>query len=138
MNLIMNLNKWYNFKYEIIYFYNVYGPKQITDSNMSAVIAIFSKQYLNNKSLTVVLPGTQSRKFTHVTDTVQACYVAWRNNKNSHYSIASPNSYSIKYVARLFSKKIKYIKERKGERFRSSIITMIRGKKITNLLGKEI
>jgi UDP-glucose 4-epimerase len=137
MNLIMNLNKWYNFKYEIIYFYNVYGPKQITNSKMSAVIAIFCKQYLNNEFLSVVLPGTQNRKFTHVTDTAQACYVAWRNNKNSHYSIASPDSYSIQYVARLFSKKIKYIKERKGERFKSSIISTIRGKKITNLLGKR-
>ena len=85
MNLIMNLNKWFNLKYEIIYFYNVYGPKQITDSKMSAVIAIFCEQYLNKKPLTVVSPGTQSRRFTHVKDTVEGCYAAWKNNKNKHY-----------------------------------------------------
>jgi len=130
MNLIMNLNKWFNLKYEITYFYNVYGPKQIIDSKMSAVIAIFCKQYLNKKPLTVVSPGTQSRKFTHVKDTVEACYVAWKKKRNQHYLICHNKSYSIKEVAKLFSNKIKYIKKRKGERFQSKIIKSIRGKKI--------
>ena len=133
MNLIMNLNKWFNFKYEIIYFYNVYGPKQITDSKMSAVIAIFCKQYLNKKPLTIVSPGTQSRRFTHVKDTVEGCYVAWKRNKNQHYLISYPRSYLIKDVAKLFSKKTKYIQNRKGERFESAIIKSIRGKKVINL-----
>jgi len=133
MNLIMNLNKWFNLKYEVIYFYNVYGPKQITDSKMSAVIAIFCKQYLNKKPLTVVSPGTQSRRFTHVKDTVQGCYFAWKKNKNQHYLISYPKSYLIKDVAKLFSKNIKYIQKRKGERFESAIINSIRGKKVINL-----
>jgi UDP-glucose 4-epimerase len=136
MNLIMNLKKWHNLKYEIIYFYNVYGPRQITDSKMSAVIAIFSKQYLNKKSLTIVLPGTQSRRFTHVNDIVEGCYKIWKKNKNYHYSISFPKSYLIKDVAKMFSKKVKYIKERKGERFKSVIIKSIRGKKIIDLSGK--
>ena len=129
----MNLNKWHNLKYEIIYFYNVYGPRQITDSKMSAVIAIFCKQYLNNKHLTIVSPGTQSRRFTHVKDTVEGCYAAWKNNKNQHYLISYRKSHLIKDVAKLFSKNIKYIQKRKGERFESAIIKSIRGKKITNL-----
>lgn len=132
MNLIINLNKWFNLKYEILFFYNVYGPKQITDSKMSAVIAIFCKQYLNKKPLTVVLPGTQTRRFTHVRDTVKGCYLAWKNNKNQLYLISYSKSYSIKEVAKLFSKNIKYVKKRKGERFESTIINSIRGKKIIN------
>jgi len=136
MNLIMNLNKWFNFKYEIIYFYNVYGPRQISDSKMSAVIGIFCKQYANKKPLTVVYPGTQSRMFTHVKDTVEGCFLAWKKNKNLHYSISSLKSYSIIRVAKLFSKNIKFIKKRKGERFKSAIISSIRGKKIINLRGK--
>lgn len=136
MNLIMNLNKWFDLKYEILYFYNVYGPRQITESKMSAVIGIFCKQYLNKKPLTVVLPGNQSRKFTHVIDTVEGCYYAWKKNKNQHYSIYSPDSYLIKEVAKLFSKNIRYIKKREGERFKSSAIKSIRGKKIINLSGK--
>jgi UDP-glucose 4-epimerase len=137
MNLIMNLNKWYNLRYEIIYFYNVYGPRQITNSKMSAVISIFCKQYLNNKPLTVVLPGTQVRRFTHVKDTVEVCFIAWKKNKNTHYSIASSKSYSIIKVAKLFSNNIKYIKKRRGERFKSTIMTTVRDKKIINLVGKR-
>ena len=136
MNLIMNLNKWFNLKYEIIYFYNVYGPRQISDSEMSAVIAIFCSQYLNKKPLTVVFPGTQTRRFTHVKDTIESCYIAWKKNKNQHYSISSSKSYMIKDVAKLFSKNIKYIKKRNGERFKSTVIKSIRGKKIIDLRGK--
>ena len=136
MNLIMNLKKWHNLKYEIIYFYNVYGPKQITNSKMSAVIGVFCKQYLNKQHLTVVLPGTQSRRFTHVKDIVEGCYKIWKRNKNCHYSISHSKSYLIKDVAKMFSKKIKYINERKGERFKSAIIKSIRGKKIIDLRGK--
>ena len=136
MNLIMNLKKQFNLKYEIIYFYNVYGPKQITDSKMSAVIGIFCKQYLNKQHLTVVLPGTQSRRFTHVRDIVESCYKVWKKNKNSHYSISHSKTYLIKDVAKMFSNKIKFIKERKGERFKSAIIKSVRGKKIIDLNGK--
>jgi len=137
MNLIMNLKKWYNFKYEIIYFYNVYGPKQIVNSKMSAVIGIFCQQYLDNKPLTVVLPGTQARRFTHVKDTIEVCYSAWKKNKNSHYSISSSKFYSIENVAKLFSKNIKYIKQREGERFKSKIINSIRDNKIINLYSNR-
>ena len=137
MNLIMNLNKWYDLRYEIIYFYNVYGPRQITNSKMSAVISIFCEQYLNNNSLTVVLPGTQIRRFTHVKDTVEVCFMAWKRDKNTHYSIASSKPYSIIKVAKLFSNNIKYIKKRRGERFKSTIMTTIRDKKIINLVGKR-
>ena len=136
MNLIMNLNKWFNLKYEIIYFYNVYGPRQISDSEMSAVISIFCSQYLNKKPLTVVSPGTQTRRFTHVKDTIEGCYMAWKKNKNQHYSISSLKSYMVKDVAKLFSKNIKYIKKRNGERFKSTVIKSIRGKKIIDLRGK--
>jgi len=136
MNLIMNLNKWYKFKYEMIYFYNVYGPKQITNTNMSAVIGVFENQYSKKKALTVVSPGNQKRRFTHVSDTVFACYYAWKINKNAHYSISSKRSYSIIQVAKFFSNNIKYLKSRRGERFVSTITKLIREKKITNLFGK--
>jgi UDP-glucose 4-epimerase len=136
MNLIMNLNKWYKLKYEMIYFYNVYGPKQITNTNMSAVIGVFENQYSKKKALTVVSPGNQKRRFTHVSDTVFACYYAWKINKNAHYSISSKRSYSIIQVAKFFSNNIKYLKSRRGERFVSTITKLIREKKITNLFGK--
>jgi UDP-glucose 4-epimerase len=136
MNLIMNLNEWYKLRYEMIYFYNVYGPKQILATNMAAVIGVFENQFAKKKALTVVLPGSQKRRFTHVSDTVFACYYAWKKNKNAHYSISSKKIYSIIQVARLFGKKIKYLKSRRGERFLSTIAKSIRGRKIINLFGK--
>jgi len=36
-----NLKKWFNLRYEIIYFYNVYGPGQICKGDMATVIGIF-------------------------------------------------------------------------------------------------
>ena len=136
MNLIMNLNEWFGLSYEIIYFYNVYGPRQILSSNMAAVIGIFEECYKKKLPLPVVLPGSQTRSFTHVEDTVKVCFEAWKKNKNSHYSISSKKSYSINQVANFFSKKKKYIPERRGERFKSTIVKKIRNKKIFNRVGK--
>jgi UDP-glucose 4-epimerase len=136
MNLIMNLNEWYKLKYEMIYFYNVYGPKQILNTKMAAVIGVFVNQFIKKKALTVVYPGNQKRRFTHVSDTVFACYNAWKKNKNAHYSISSKKSYSIIQVARFFGNPIKYLKARRGERFFSTVIKSIRKKKIINLYGK--
>ena len=136
MNLIMNLNKWFNLKYEIIYFYNVYGKRQITSSNMAAVVGIFENFYKKNLPLPVVLPGTQSRRFTHIEDTVKTCYLAYKKNKNTHYSISSNKQYRIIDLAKLFSKNIEYLPERKGERFESKVINEIRGKKIENIISR--
>ena len=137
MNLIMNFNEWFGLKYEIVYFYNVYGPNQIYKSNMAAVIGIFEENFRKNEPLPVVKPGTQSRKFTHVQDTVEACIYAWKKNKNSHYSISHNTSFSIIQLAKLFSDNIKMIPERRGERFNSSTVKIIRNKKISNLVGKR-
>ena len=48
---------------------------------MATIIGIFEKRYKNNKPLTVIKPGSQSRRFTHIGDTVWACYFAWKKNK---------------------------------------------------------
>src|SRR6056300_505512 len=114
LELLENLKKWFNFKFEIIFFYNVYGPRQITVGDMATVIGIFENQYKQKKPLTVVKPGTQSRRFTHIDDTVKVCIEAWKNNKNLHYSILSRKSYSILEVAKLFKSKIKYFPKRPG------------------------
>ena len=133
MNLIMNLNKWFNLKYEIVYFYNVYGKRHITKNNMAAVVGIFENSYAQKKPLPVVRPGTQSRRFTNVIDTVKTCYYAYKKNKNCHYSISSTKYYKIKDLAKLFGKNIKLVPTRKGERFESKLNKSIRGKKIINL-----
>ena len=86
LQLLIHLKKWFGFRYEALYFYNVYGPRQIQDGSMSTVIGIFERQLKNNQSLTVTKPGKQRRKFTHIHDTVKGCFYAWKNNLNRHYS----------------------------------------------------
>ena len=136
LELLENLKKWFNFKYEIIYFYNVYGPHQITKGKMATVIGIFEDCFKKNKPMTVVRPGTQSRRFTHINDTVNVCYLAWKKNLCRHYSISHKKSYTIIEVAKLFNKKIKYVSKRAGERYASALTTMNLSNKVYKYFGK--
>ena len=122
VELLNNLKRWFNFKFEVIYFYNVYGPNQICNGHMASVIGIFEDHYKSNKSLPIVKPGNQTRRFTHIFDVVEVCYKAWQRNLCRHYSIANQKKYSILNVAKMFSTKIKYLPERPGERF-ASVLT---------------
>jgi len=131
-----NFKKWFGLKFEIIYFYNVYGPNQISKGKMATVIGLFEDQYKNDKNLTVVRPGTQTRRFTHIDDTVNACYFAFKRNKNRHYSISHKKSYSIIQVAKMFGNKIKYLPKRPGERFASALTDMSLSNKVHKLYGK--
>lgn len=136
LNLIINLNLWFGLKYEIIFFYNVYGQKQIKSGKMAAVIGIFENYYKNKKPLPIVKPGTQIRSFTHVDDVVATCYEAWKKNKNRFYSISSKKNYSIIKIVKFFKSKYKFSNPRPGERFVSSRIKFIRGNKIYQKIGK--
>ena len=136
LEFLENLKKWFNFKFEIIYFYNVYGPNQVEKGNMATIIGIFENLYKRKKTLTVVKPGNQTRRFTHVLDTVNVCYIAWEKNLCRHYSIANKKSYSIVEVARMFKKKIRYLAKRPGERYASSLINKNLSNKIYKYFGK--
>ena len=138
LELLNNLKKWYNFKYEVIFFYNVYGPGQIKDGKMATVIGIFEKHYLNNQPLPVVKPGTQTRRFTHIDDTIDICYLAWKTNKCRFYSISNKKSFSILEVAKLFKSKIKLLPPRKGERFASALTSLALSNKIYKSMEKNI
>jgi UDP-glucose 4-epimerase len=136
LEMLQNLKKWFRFKFEIIYFYNVYGQNQISKGDMATVIGIFENQYKNKKPLTVVKPGTQTRRFTHITDTVNACYYAYKKNKCRHYSISHKNSHSILNVAKMFEHKIKYLPRRPGERYSSALTSQNLSNKVYKIFGK--
>ena len=136
LELLENLKKWFKFKSEIIYFYNVYGPNQISSGSMATVIGIFEDLYKKKRPLTVVRPGTQSRRFTHIDDTVNVCYFAWKQNKCRHYSISNRESYSILEVAKMFQSKIKLLSPRRGERFASALTSINLSNKVYKIFGK--
>ena len=136
LELLENLKKWFNFRYEVVYFYNVYGEKQICKGDMATVVGIFEDHFIRGKNLPVVRPGTQVRRFTHIVDTVKACIFAWRKNNCKHYSIANDRSYSIIEIAKLFKSKIKYLPTRRGERFASALTKMNLNNNIIRLPAK--
>ncbi len=136
LELLENLKKWFNFKYEVIYFYNVYGPYQISKGDMATVIGIFEDHYRSKKPIPVVRPGNQTRRFTHIYDTVEVCYLAWKKNLCRHYSISNHKSYSIVEVAKMFSTKVKYLPKRPGERYASALTSMNLSNKVYKYFGK--
>ena len=136
LELLENLKKWFNFNYEIVYFYNVYGPKQISKGKMATVIGIFEECYKKNKPLPIVKPGTQSRRFTHINDTIEICYKAWKKNLCRHYSISHRKSYSIIEVAKFFGNKKKYLPKRDGERYASALTNMNLSNRVYRYFGK--
>ena len=136
LEILENFKKYFKFKYEIIYFYNVYGPYQISKGSMSTVIGIFEEHYLKKKPLPVVKPGTQTRRFTHIDDTIKICYLAWQRKLNRHYIISNTKSYSIKQVAEMFKSKIRYLPQRSGERHSSALVDKNLSNKIYKYYGK--
>ena len=136
LELLDNLKTWFNFKFEVIYFYNVYGPGQIKSGDMATVVGIFEEKFLKNKPLTVVKPGNQTRRFTHIDDTIKICIKAWKKNKCGHYSISHRKSYSILDLAKMFNTRIVYLKPRPGERYASALTRMSNKSKIINNYGK--
>ena len=136
LELLENFKKWFDFKFEVIFFYNVYGPKQISVGDMATVIGIFENQYLKKKPLTVVKPGNQTRRFTHIDDTVRVCFEAFKMDKCSYYSISNKKSYTILEVAKLFKSKIKFLKPRLGERYASALTKISYKNKIIQNFGK--
>ena len=136
LELLENLKKWFGFKYEVIYFYNVYGPHQISKGDMATVIGIFQNQYLKNLPLTVVKPGNQTRRFTHIDDTIKVCLEAWQKNKCRHYSISNKEVFSILEIAKMFGSKVALLPKRSGERYASALTNIAYSNKIYKRFGK--
>ncbi len=136
LEMLENLKKWFNLKCEIIYFYNLYGKRQISKGEMATVIGIFENCVRQKKPLTVVKPGTQTRRFTHIEDAIKVCFESWQKRKSRHYSIFHKKSYKIIDVAKMFSSKIIFLKKREGERYASALTNMNLSNKVHKRFGK--
>jgi UDP-glucose 4-epimerase len=120
VELIKNYNNWFGLRYEICYFFNVYGPGQIMTGDYATVIGIFERQLKEGNKLTVVSPGTQSRDFTHVEDVVRGVVMATQVNMNKEWHFRSGKNERIIDVAKMFAgDNWELIPERRGERFTS-------------------
>ena len=122
VELIKNYGDWFGLEYQINYFFNVYGPGQITHGDYATVVGIFERQYLTGEPCTVVTPGDQSRDFTHVDDIIEGVIKSTKyKTANLEWYLRSGTSRTIIEVARMFGA-FKFIPERKGERIKSALI----------------
>ncbi len=119
-DLVKNYGEWYGLPYAIVYFYNVYGPREL-EGAYGTVIEIFKQKYLNHEPLPVRLPGTQERTYTHVDDTVDALLLVGEKGIGDGFGISAPQSYSIMEVAKLFKTEITMLPERSTSRPSSSV-----------------
>lgn len=119
VELIKNYGTWFGLKYEICYFFNVYGPGQIMEGDYATVVGIFERQYKKGELLTVVEPGTQSRDFTHINDIVSGLIKVFNKSMCHEWHLRSGKNTTIIEVARMFSDDYVLVPARKGERFES-------------------
>ena len=97
-------------------FFNVYGIRHRTSGTYGAVFGVFLAQLLNNKPLTIVGDGEQTRDFTYVTDIVDACYgAAVSDIVQEVLNVGSGNTYSINYLVKLLGGDKVHIPKRPGE-----------------------
>ncbi len=119
--LIQNYGKWFNLSYAITYFYNVYGPREISTGGFATVIGIFKEKRKQDAPLSVVSPGTQARIFTHVDDIVKGLILVGEKGEGDGYGLGAEEEYSILDIAKMFGGKIEMLPPRAGNRMSSTI-----------------
>lgn len=118
--LVQNYAEWFGLEYAITYFYNVYGPREMSGP-YGTLIRIFTELYRSGQPLTVTAPGTQTRNFTHVADIVRGLLLVAKSGRGDGYGIGADQAYSVLDIARMFGSEIIMLPERKGNRFSGGV-----------------
>lgn len=121
--LIVNYGNWFNISYAIVYFYNVYGPREISSGKYATLIGLYKEKFKNNEPLTVVSPGTQERNFTHIDDIISGLTLVGEKGNGDEFGIGSNESFSILSVAEMFGGNITMVPNNPGNRMGSTIVT---------------
>ena len=108
--------KVYNLDAEIVRFYNVYGPGELVDSHMAAVIGIWRAAIKKSETIKIHGDGEQRRDFTHIDDIVDGLIKIAESNKNHEdaWELGTGKNYSLNEVARMFNVFYEYVDEVKG------------------------
>jgi len=121
--LVENYGAWFNVPYATVYFYNVYGKREISTGKYATLIALFKDKVSKGEPLTVVSPGTQKRNFTHIEDIINGLVIVGENGYGDDYGIGSAEAYTILEIANMFGGKIEMLPERKGNRMTADVVT---------------
>jgi UDP-glucose 4-epimerase len=129
--LVLHWSQVYGLSGVSLRLFNVYGTRSRTTGAYGAVFGVFLAQKLNQRPLTVVGDGTQTRDFTYVTDVARAFYAAAQSNVSGQaMNVGSGNHYSVNYLVELLGGAVEYIPKRPGE----PDCTFAKVDKITKLL----
>jgi len=121
--LVENYGDWFNVPFAIVYFYNVYGKREISTGKYATLIALFKEKKLKGEQLSIVSPGSQKRNFTHVDDIINGLVLVGENGYGDEFGIGSPDAFSILDIAKMFGGEIKMLPERKGNRMTADVVT---------------
>lgn len=121
--LIQNYAQWFGLEYSIVYFYNVYGNREISTGKYATLIALFKEKMKHKLPLTVVSPGTQVRNFTHIDDIVNGIVLVGEKGAGDGYGIGNPNGYTILEIAEMFGGKVEMLPERQGNRQAGPVVS---------------
>jgi UDP-glucose 4-epimerase len=120
--LVENYGTWYNIPYAIVYFYNVYGNREISTGKYATLIALFAEKMKNGEPLTVVSPGTQKRNFTHIDDIINGIILVANNGYGDNFGIGCSKSHTIYEIAKMFGGDIEVLPERNGNRMMADTV----------------
>jgi len=121
--LVENYGAWFNIPYAIVYFYNVYGNREIQTGKYATLIALFREKMKNKAPLTVVSPGTQKRNFTHIDDIISGLILVAENGYGDEFGIGCDESFTILEIAEMFGGNIDLLPVRQGNRMAADVIT---------------
>ncbi|GAH78163.1 unnamed protein product, partial [marine sediment metagenome] len=113
---VMFWNKVYKIPAVSLRYFNVFGTRARSNNTYGAVFKVFLKQKLENKPLTIVGDGNQTRDFTYVSDIVKANLIAAESDINGEIiNIGSEKPHSINYLAKLIGGPVTHIPKRPSE-----------------------
>ncbi len=121
--LVLNYGAWFKLPYAITYFYNAYGPHELSEGQYASVVGRFKELFWKGEPITVTMPGTQRRNFTHVNDLARGLMMVGESGEGDGYGLGAPDSYTILEIAQMFGGEIKMLPERKGNRMESRLDT---------------
>ncbi|MDC0005095.1 NAD-dependent epimerase/dehydratase family protein [Gammaproteobacteria bacterium] len=122
-DLVVNFGEWFDIPYAIVYFYNVFGKREISSGKYATLIALFKEKALQRLPLTIVSPGSQQRNFTHVNDIIDGLVLVGENGSGDEFGIGNPQAYSILEIANMFGGSIEFLPERKGNRMTADVLS---------------
>ena len=99
---------------QIARFYNVYGPKELTEGDYATLLGIWRRKRRLGEPLPIYGDGKQRRDFTHVFDICEGLSKIMDTDiKNIDWELGTGVNYSINEICDMFGSEREYLPDRK-------------------------